>query len=280
MRTFNKSAMAGALLVAGLTPGVGFAQMQMENTSFTIGLKTWVTSWNTWFTQNSVNDIGNFANQAIIKDVFNRKADTEATFIPQLTVRNGPWLISGSALAKKDFTFFLSNRVGNQLGEVTLERKEYDLNVGYALAAGAILTVGYKDLRYENSSGFRYTAKGPTIGVSGSAPLAAGLSMYGNIGYGRPKVTDNGGDVEKRRGSYVLTEIGLAYPLAQMNESLKTAVVTAGYRYQRLSSGNVTTRTVAVVNGQVGNPPVVLGERGVELVDVTEGFTLGASFTF
>ena len=277
MRAFKKSALAGALLMAGLTPGVGFAQMSMENTSFTIGLKTWVTNWNTWFTQNTANDIGNFANTAVIKDVFNRKADSEATFIPQLTVRNGPWLISGSALAKKDFTFFLNSRNGNQLAEVTLERREYDINFGYSLAAGAIVTLGWKDLRYENSGGFKYTAKGPTIGIAGSAPLAAGVSMYGNIGYGRPKITDNSGEVEKTRGSYILTEVGLAYPLGQMNESLKTAVVTAGYRYQRLSSGNVTARTVAVNNGQVG---AVIGERGVELVDVTEGFTLGASFTF
>jgi hypothetical protein len=275
MRTFKKSALAGALLLAGLTPGLSFAQL--ENTSFTIGLKTWVTSWNTWFTQNTANDVGNFADTAVIKDVFNRKADTEVTFIPQLTVRNGPWLVSGSALAKKDFTFFLSNRNGNQLAEVSLERKEYDLNVGYSLAAGAIVTLGWKDLRYENSGGFKYTAKGPTIGISGSAPLAAGISMYGNIGYGRPKITSNSGEVEKQRGSYILTEVGLAYPLAQMNEGLKTAVVTAGYRYQRLSSGNVTARTVAVNNGVVG---ATLGERAVELVDVTEGFTLGASFTF
>lgn len=275
MRTFKKSALAGALLLAGLTPGASFAQL--ENTSFTIGLKTWVTNWNTWFTQNTANDVGNFADTAVIKDVFNRKADSEVTFIPQLTVRNGPWLVSGSALAKKDFTFFLNSRNGNELAEVTLERKEYDLNVGYSLAAGAIVTLGWKDLRYENSGGFKYTAKGPTIGISGSAPLAAGISMYGNIGYGRPKITDNSGEIEKKRGSYILTEVGLAYPLGQMNEGLKTAVVTAGYRYQRLSSGNVTSRTVAVNNGTVG---ATLGERGVELVDVTEGFTLGASFTF
>jgi hypothetical protein len=277
MRTFKKSALAGALLLAGLTPGVGFAQMAMENTSFTIGLKTWVTSWNTWFTQSTTNNLGSNASFAVINDVFNRKAESEVTFIPQLTVRNGPWLVSGSAMAKKDFTFFLSNPVGGQLNELQLERKEYDLNVGYALAPGAILTLGWKDLRYQNSGGFRYTAKGPTIGISGSAALAAGISMYGNVGYGRPKLTDNSGDIEKTRGTYILTEVGLAYPLAQMNESLRTAVVTAGYRYQRLSSGNVTTTTRAVNNSQLG---AVLGERAVELVDVTEGFTLGASFTF
>ena len=277
MRTFKKTAMAGALLLAGLTPAIACAQF--ENTSVTIGLKTWVTSWNTWFLQQSTNGIPGQAAPSLIigNDVFNRKAESEVTIIPQLTVRNGPWLVSGSALAKKDFTFFLSNRGSNslELNEASFERKEYDVNFGYSLAPGATVTLGWKDLRYKGG-GYNYNAKGPTIGFSGSAPLAAGLSMYGNLAYGRPKINEAAG-TEKKRGNYLLTEIGLAYPLAQMNEGLKTAVVTAGYRYQRLSSGTITSTSYAVVNGQVGQ---VLGERAVELVDITEGVTLGVSFTF
>jgi hypothetical protein len=275
MRTFNKSALAGALLLAGLAPGASFAQMTWEDTSVTIGLKTWVTNWNTWFVQSTTNGLGNNASFAVINDVFNRKAESEVSFIPQLTVRNGPWLVSGSALAKKEFTFFLSNPNGTQLNEASFERKEYDVNLGYSLAPGIAVTLGWKDLRYEGGT-YKYNAKGPTIGVSGSAALAMGFSMYGNIGYGRPKINEEAG-TEKKRGSYLLTEVGVAYPLGQMSEGLKTTVVTAGYRYQRLSSGNVTTTTRAVNNGQLG---AVLGERAVELVDITEGFTLGVSFTF
>jgi hypothetical protein len=279
MRTLKKTALASALLFAGLSPGASFAQMpQWEDTSVTIGLKTWVTNWNTWFSQTSTNGVPGVVPPTLVisNDVFNRKAESEVTFIPQLTLRNGPWLLSGSALAKKDFTFFLNNRGGLQeLNEVTFERKEYDVNVGYAIAPGVAVTLGYKDLRYEGGS-YKYNAKGPTIGISGSAPLAMGASMYGSIGYGRPKINEDAG-TEKKRGSYLLTEIGLAYPLGQLNEGLKTTVVTAGYRYQRLSSGNVTSESFSVVNGQVGTS---LGERAVELVDVTEGFTLGVSFTF
>src|SRR5258706_12662778 len=84
MRTFKNAAGAGAIMLAGMAPAISNAQM-LENTSFTVGLKTWVTSWNTWFTTSTVNNLGNNASFAVIKDVFNRKADTELTIIPQLT---------------------------------------------------------------------------------------------------------------------------------------------------------------------------------------------------
>lgn len=264
MRTIKKAVAAGVVGFAALAPAAGHAQL--ENVSVTVGVKSWVTAWNTWFAQDIITQDLNSASDSF---VYNRKAPSEVTWIPQLTVRSGPWLVSASALARRDFTFYLSDNGANQLTQVSFERKEYDVNAGYSLAPGAIITLGYKNLRYA-SSNYRYEAKGPTLGFSGSAPLAGGFSMYGNIAVGRPKID---GGTEDKRGSYLLTEVGVAYPLGQMNDALKTAVVTAGYRYQRLSSGDQTVRTF---NGNL--QPI--GERSVELVDVTEGFTLGASFTF
>jgi len=147
------------------------------------------------------------------------------------------------------------------------------VNFGYALAAGAIVTLGWKDLKYSNN-GFSYRAKGGTIGITGSAPLAGGVAMYGTIGYGRPKIEASSNELEDSRGTYILTEVGVAVPLGQWAPDLKTTVVTAGYRYQRLQSGTVTTRTGNIATDRF------IGERAVELVDVTEGFTLGVSFTF
>ncbi len=269
MQAFKKSVSATVVLLAGLSPAVG--QAQMPDVSVTVGVKAWATTWSTWF----FNDVGDPISAPVdrYRNVFNREADTEGTFIPQLTLRSGPWLVSGSALVKREFTFFLNDDLdGNrQLDEEKYERKEYDLNFGYAIAPNLAVTVGYKQLQYDGG-GYRYKAKGPTVGVSGSAPLMAAVSMYGTLAYGRPKITQ-GLDSEKR-GSYFLSEVGLAFPLGQMHENLRSVVLTAGYRYQKLTSDSVTITTIRTATG------ASIGSREVDLVDTTQGITVGVSATF
>ncbi len=267
MRTLKKPIGAGALLLVGLAPAA-----QAQDISVTVGLKAWNTKWSTWFTQDTVNVD---SNTQISGDVFNRTASSEFTFIPALTVRWGDWLVSGSMLAKKEFEFFLSQdgNVDGQLDRLSFERKEYDVNVGYSIAPNAAFTLGWKQLEYKSqNSSYKYKASGATLGFAGSAPLAHGVSMYGNLAYGRPKISD--GVSGEPRGDYFLTEVGLAYPLGGMSDMLKSLVLTAGYRYQKLQSDSVTVTTTRFTTGQP------LGSREVELIDTTEGFTIGVSGTF
>lgn len=274
MRTIKKSMAAPLILLSGMVTAAQAQMPDLSSLSVTVGAKVWSTTWSTWFFSNVGDPI---SNQAPVFDtyrnVFNRESPSEATFIPQITVRSGPWLVSASALAKREFTFHLNDDLdGNQqLDESRFERKEYDVNFGYAIAPSLAVTLGYKQLEYQGG-GYRYKARGPTLGVSGSAPLTPMVSMYGSLAYGRPRISE--GLASQKRGTYFLSEIGLAFPLGQMNDALKSVVVTAGYRYQKLTSDSVTITSTILSTGQV------IGSREVDLVDTTSGVTVGVSATF
>ena len=76
--------------------------------------------------------------------------------------------------------------------------------------------------------------------MSGSAPVHPTTSLYGSFAYGRPKITDFAGGAayafNGARSHYLLTEMGLAFPLGAMDQSMTGFVVTAGYRYQRIGA--------------------------------------------
>src|SRR5262249_59134635 len=100
---------------------------------------------------------------------------------------------------------------------------------------GLVASVGWKGIDY-HSPVYKWSAKGPTVGMSGSAPLAPQVSLYGNVAYGWPKMQDYGVAFSNARGRYLLTEFGLAFPLGQFHEAMGRTVLTAGYRYQRVSA--------------------------------------------
>jgi hypothetical protein len=131
--------------------------------------------------------------------------------------------------------------------------------------------VGWKGLEYKDdpfpaSGGYKWTAKGPTVGISGNAPIAPWVSGYGNVAYGWPKVEDQNVAFSGERGRYLLTELGLAFPLGHWENMLGGGVVTAGYRYQRVT---------AYANGAGAGRLV-----GAQLYEITQGPVVGFSWTF
>lgn len=212
----------------------------------TIGVRFWRVDWSTWF-QTAVPNTN-------VRLAEYRNGDFETTITPVASLRYRDFLLSGSAMASRDFSF---PNVSYQF-----DRREYDVNLGYFLAPGLIASLGYKNVKYETSDGeYTWNLKGVTVGMSGSAPLAPWASLYGNVAYGRPKLKDNAvfNDV---RAKYLLTEVGLAFPLAHMNDSMRGFVVTAGYRYQR-----------------IGATPNVNPSPGHELFEYTQGPVVGLSFS-
>jgi hypothetical protein len=171
------------------------------------------------------------------------------------SLRYKEFLVSGSYMTETDFRFDPT---------YAPKRKEYDINLGYFLLPSLAATVGYKHVNYETTDVYDWTTKGWTVGMSGSAPLAPWMSLYGNLAYGRPKINDNSGVFTGQRAKYLLTEFGLAFPLGQVSPSLTGFLVTAGYRYQRIG---------AQPNSGISG----VGTR--ELFEYTQGAVLGFSYS-
>ena len=207
-----------AAAVAVLSPLAAHAQssdsgmFDFKDVHGTIGVRLWRSDWSTWY------------------DVYEyRHADMASTVVPVASVRYKDFLLSGSYVLRKEFEF------PGTTNPIPVKRKEYDVNLGYFIYPGLAATVGWKNITYDNR-GYHWVTKGLTVGLSGSAPIAPVVSLYGNLAYGRPKINDRGVYFNDTHAKYLLTEVGLAFPLGQLSNSMSGVVVTAGYRYQRVGA--------------------------------------------
>jgi hypothetical protein len=237
-----------ACVVAALSTTSALAQVSsdsmlpdMKDIHGTVGVRAWRVDWATWF------DYYDYRNGSLANAV-----------IPVASLRYKNFLVSGSYMARKEIEFPYPYINGNY----RFGRSEYDVNAGYMIVPGLVVTAGYKNINY-NGSDLDWEAKGPTIGVAGSAPLSSWVSVYGNAAYGRLKLTDSGHTFTKARGKYLLTEVGLAFPLGNFSSTLSSVVATFGYRYQRL--------------GTYPNAPTSLP---IELFEYTQGPVAGLSLSF
>lgn len=204
----------------------------MKDVHFTVGVRFWQTDWSTWVEP--------------ISSTYSH-ADLRWSVIPVVSVSYRDWFVSGSYQTPGTFNF--------EDVSFNFKRREYDANLGYFFVPGRLaVTAGWKEVRYTGGT-YRWRAKGPTIGITGNAPVANWASIYGNIGYGRPKVDDEG-LFKSKHGKYLLTEFGVAFPLGAHADMLSGAVLTAGYRYQRIgayASDNtlVTSELFEIAQGPV-----------------------------
>lgn len=241
-----------AAAIAALSPLASHAQQSQETNWLdmgevhgTVGLRLMGMDWTSWFTTNGTPVAVEYL-----------KADKEVTVTPVVSLRYQNFLVSASYMLNHDFNYPIPNYPQT-------ERKEYDINLGYFILPGLAASVGYKNIKYDTSDGqYRWEAKGPTLGLSGSAPLAAYTSLYGNFAYGWPKLNDNFAFNDKK-GKYLLSEVGLAFPLGALTPSMNGFVATLGYRYQRVG---------AVANGNAS-------VAGRELYETSQGAVLGFSYS-
>ena len=210
----------------------------------TIGVRAWGVEWSTWFL------VPGFLGGAVYKE-----ADRETAIIPVASLRYKDFLLAGSYMASKDYQFPVLNYPKT-------ERREYDINFGYFVAPSLAVTIGYKDVKYDTTEGFNTSMKGPTLGASGSAPVAPWMSLYGSIATGLNMKLNDSSTFHDVKAKYLVTELGLAFPLGQMSPSFKGFVVTTGYRYQR-------------IGGHANSP----GYPSDELYETTQGFVLGLSYS-
>lgn len=221
-------------LVAALSCTAAIAED--DKLTVSIGARAWLAEWTTfsYLTDGAGNNIG----------LTQVSASDKLVIVPLASLQYGNFVASMSVFPSTEFHF-----VDGGSGT----RREFDINVGYAVLPGLNVTLGYKKVSQRDGD-VRYEPAGPVLGIYGSAPLSSGYSMYGSVGVGKLKTPQSGGDnVVKFDADYRLTEIGLSYTLAGIQVQPRWTF-TAGYRIQVMSSkeafgtqdGRDTTQGLAV----------------------------------
>jgi hypothetical protein len=205
--------MRPALIVAGAVLCSAAAQAQ-DGLQVSAGVRAWYTQWTTF---------SYYAPAGKNLALTQVSAQEKLVLVPTFSLRQGDWLLAASAVPTASFSF----ADGGQG-----QRRELDLNVGYAIYPGLVATLGYKRVT-QLGDGQRYEPRGAVFGLSGQAPLGGALALYGNLGLGQLK-TAGGADI--RFGArYRLAEMGLAYGWVGSGLPRRWAL-TAGYRIQLMSS--------------------------------------------
>ena len=220
----------------------GGALAQDAGLSISVGARAWYAQWTTfsYFVQNNVN-------QALTQV----SADNKFVVVPTVSLRYGDFVGSLSAMPSTSFNF-ANGGAG--------KREEFDANLGWSVLPGLVLTAGYKKVS-QREGNVRYEPAGPVAGLSGNAPLAGAVSMYGALAFGRLKTPTGGGaEVVKFTADYRLTELGLAYGVNTGGALPRRWALTAGYRIQVMGS----KEAFGTQDGR----------------DTTQGLTLGALATF
>ncbi len=254
-----------AAVLVGLIGGNTFAS---EGLSITVGTKSWFNKWTSWdyYAPTPLSAVESLPGAS---ESFT--SSNKSSIIPSLSLRYGDFLATGSVFLKSDYSF-----IGSSGAQFKGKRSEVDFHTGYFLLPTLAATVGYKDVRQDFGSEFKYS--GPILGFLASAPLTRGFSLYGNFGLGAMKakfpagLRDNSGK-SRLNADYYLSEIGLAYSIDARSyiASSKALTATFGYRSQTLA-----TKKFAV--GTSYFDPAK--SRLTELRDNTEGLSVGINLTF
>jgi len=241
-----------ALLAAARPARADETHMLGQDTSLTLGYKLWLNTWET-----------SISGAPGTNHVIALTKGIDATSIPNLSLKHGNWLLSGSYLVTGNYNFpSYQERFNNGLGNnvnFTASRTEADVNLGYYFTPNLVATVGYKNVEqkytaYVNGANLgdsKTHYNGVTAGVGGAAGIGAGFALYGNAAGGLMAASYTPSSGNKQTALYEASEVGVAWHHGGFGTSL-------GYKFQYL-----TTRTPGNVSA-----------------DVTRGYMLGLSYTF
>jgi len=208
-----------------------------EEVSVSVGVRAWNNIWHDNALARDSNGVPVIPRQVVRVD-----HGPKTTAIPFALVRYGNFGVAASAFTSTTYV------------EGPKPRREYDINALYFFLPSASVSVGYKEIRYNNVK-----AGGVTAALSGSAPLHDNFGVYANVGLGRME-TDVDVPLPQFQGlktSYVSLEAGFSYAIPAFVG--KSAALTLGYRYQQFKfrewplGGQVTDRATLTdsTNGPV-----------------------------
>lgn len=248
--------------LAGLLAAPAFADDYQagKDATLTLGTKLWLNTW-----QTNLTGTGRNWNQLTEGPVVG--------FIPTAAFKYKEFFLSGSFMITPDYTFpkqtnFVS---GGALDTANIKgnRSEIDMNMGYYVIPQLALTFGYKGVFEKfkvSSSQFGYSENsvylnGVTLGVTGSAPIGNGFSVYGSGSGGIMFVTYNPASTYTDTAGYESSELGFAW-----HKQGTGFTTTLGYKFQLIQTKINAQNSTAFTN--------------LPRNEVTRGFMLGANYTF
>ena len=244
------------------------ARGRAASPTVSVGVRAWESTWSTWGIDQKP------YNGASYQTVAPLESSTKVAVTPQASVSYGRMFLSGGYLTKTDYSLTAPEPAG-PLRHAIGVRSEVEANVGYYFFEGLAATVGYKELRQQFGTTLKWS--GPTIGLSGSAPLGkkTGFSVYGSLGYGflelkLPSGTLDGAGRSTRPARYELGEFGLTYSFKTGRGALWPHITASlGYRVQ-----TVTTRDYSLASNTSAGTSLGPYDRA-DVRDHTQGFTFG-----
>jgi len=271
--------------VVGLVSAEASAQSDVNegNVSFFTSVKLWANEWQiSTFEQRPIV----LPNGAIAVQDGARTTVSDVKFVPILTIGAGYGNFIASANYFPSTTY---DTKGALNGNVS--RSEYDITVGYKLLPGLAASIAYKEAKQSKIADLPVSnaqkVRAGLLGLSGSAPIGEGLSIYGNFAYGLGKQdsdTVNPLGEKSYDVAYRIGEFGLSYLVHEggPRSPLKTAAISVGYRAQVFVTKNVAYGTYAIA-GSPSAPSVSTTPIAVQRADVqttTDGFIVSISATF
>lgn len=262
MRKILSAAVLACLALAPMSARADDNSVQVgKDLYMSAGMKLWINTWQTNLTGNSG------------KDWTQLTADPVVGIVPNLSLKYKQLLIAGSFMATGDYqfphqTFKNGTAVRNEL-DVKGNRQEIDLNVGFYVVPQVALTMGYKGITEKfkvTSSLTGYSENsvylnGVTFGITGSAPIGNGFSVYGSGAGGPMFVTYTPASSYTDTALYEASELGFAWhaPRAPLTATL-------GYKFQLIQTSISSQNSVNF--------------SGLPRTEVTRGLMLGLSYLF
>jgi hypothetical protein len=223
-----------------------------------VAAKLWVNEWTSWVDQQYVDE-----NNQKFTD-FVAISGHRTAIIPAISARWRNWLVAASSFTAARYSLSGSDLTARSA------RHESDVSLGYYVLPTVALSAGYKTVHQAFNQQYHFA--GPTLGISGSAPLPdTKLSVYGSFAQGVVKATFGGADAAGHtvfRAVYNLNEFGFAYSFGRMSLMPAYLTGTVGYRQQSIITrgyrGYSTTR----------------GTFEDKLRDATQGLTMGVVMSY
>lgn len=227
---------AQAAATPAATPAAPESTGFWQDVRISVAAKLWFNEWTSWVGQDYADE-----NDRTFTD-FVSISGRRAAVIPAISARWHDWLLSASSFAAARYSLSGSDLTARS------SRHETDVSVGHYVLPTVALSVGYKTVHQAFNQQYHFA--GPTVGISGSAPLAGTqLSVYGSFAVGQLKATFGGADAVGRtvfRANYNLSEFGFAYSFGRMSLMPAYLTGTLGYREQSIITrgyrGHSTTR--------------------------------------
>ncbi|MFI5346981.1 MAG: hypothetical protein ACHQ51_11465 [Elusimicrobiota bacterium] len=265
MRKILSVAVLACLALGAAAPRAAYADddsVQVgKDTYLNVGAKLWLNTW-----QTNLTGSGRNWNQITEGPVVG--------FIPNIALRHKNLFVSGSFMVTPDYSFPLQTNyigAGGVLDKATIKgnRQEIDMNVGYYIVPQIALTIGYKGVTEKfkvtsSVSGYSENSvylNGVTFGVTGSAPIGNGWSVYGSGAGGFMAVSYLPASTYTDSAMYESSELGLAW-----HPHASSFSTTLGYKFQLIQTSISSQNSVAYSQ--------------LPRNEVTRGFMLGANYTF